>query len=495
MSLATISPELLLTIADHVIDIADLSALQRTCRDVHKLLGRYIFRRDAKNGSTALIWAAERDNKKLLVKSIKHGGNVHQLKPLEKSYRESRFKWVQSQIISHSLYMCLNKENDDVTHGLTTLQLAVFHKHAAVVKLLIKHGADVEGRYTEITGGGRPLHFACGRGAVRIVKMLLDKGADIEGLDSENRTPLHWAIRFSEHGRLPKTKAETVRLLLDRGADFAARDGKGRSARDRAQCCPDKVVQMMGSSGVHNTVALHEVRCPAKVIQQKTLVQEEQKEREETEKKKEPVCRILKKAAVVDDNMDWDKIRKSALESTQEKPRKARKKAKGKKGKKTMVAVNWQQPEEKSQKQTQLAASKTADPSFPPLAAAPARGDKATQVQKSHNLKTGNITTSIITPVSSSLKNNPKPANGTLLSGPGFQASGKKLEQGAVWGVVKIKADGRTSRNCTHPSIRLIKRKGKAACSSCCRVVKQTCQCPDCDTVMCSACITEKQGR
>lgn len=61
---------------------------------------------------------------------------------------------------------------------------------ADIVRLLIKHGADVSVRdKTDAT----PLHLAAFSGSSEIVRLLLEQGADVTVVDMNHKTPLHLA--------------------------------------------------------------------------------------------------------------------------------------------------------------------------------------------------------------------------------------------------------------------------------------------------------------
>ncbi len=95
----------------------------------------------------------------------------------------------------------------------------------AVVELLLRHGADVNGR----SGVGRmtPLHMAARRGTVAIAEVLLASGAEIEAKDTKGETPLRRAVNCCQEG--------VVRLLLAHGADPLSPDRQGRTALDAAR--------------------------------------------------------------------------------------------------------------------------------------------------------------------------------------------------------------------------------------------------------------------
>jgi len=99
------------------------------------------------------------------------------------------------------------------------LHLAAFHCRRESVALLVRHGADPNGR----DGGGlRPLHYAT---CSEIVPALLAAGAAIEAPGPRGVHPLHLAVSRG-----------VARALLDAGADIHARDDYGNTPLHIAEC-------------------------------------------------------------------------------------------------------------------------------------------------------------------------------------------------------------------------------------------------------------------
>lgn len=90
----------------------------------------------------------------------------------------------------------------------TPLHLAARAGHAALVELLLAHGANVGARDY---GGGTALHAAAGEGRLDAARALMAHGAKLNALDESGRTPLHLAVHG---GHLP-----VAELLLTQGAD------------------------------------------------------------------------------------------------------------------------------------------------------------------------------------------------------------------------------------------------------------------------------------
>ena len=145
------------------------------------------------------------------------------------------------------------KEEGD---GPTPLVAAVLKGHEDVVKVLVKHGADVEvvdgdgnrplhlaasRGYAEVArrlckakadkaahgqSGATPLHLACRKGREEVVEVLVEAGASLEAVDLKGSFPLHAAAAGGHE--------EIVEFLLENGADPTAKDAKGKTAKSVA---------------------------------------------------------------------------------------------------------------------------------------------------------------------------------------------------------------------------------------------------------------------
>jgi ankyrin repeat protein len=109
------------------------------------------------------------------------------------------------------------KINEQDSYGRTPLSLAALYGHAAVVKLLLEKGVDVESK--DPTWGQTPISLAAEKGHAAVVKLLLEKGADLDSKDRNSWTPLSWAARNGHD--------EMVKLLLEKGADPESKDRNG----------------------------------------------------------------------------------------------------------------------------------------------------------------------------------------------------------------------------------------------------------------------------
>lgn len=102
----------------------------------------------------------------------------------------------------------LNKTDDK---GMTALHWAATYGHEAVMRLLLKKGADVQ---TKDKDGWTALHWAAEYGHEAVMRLLLEKGADIQIKDKYGQTALHLAEHGAEHGVEHRAEHEAVVRLL-----------------------------------------------------------------------------------------------------------------------------------------------------------------------------------------------------------------------------------------------------------------------------------------
>lgn len=142
--------------------------------------------------------------------------------------------------------------------GFTALHFASFHGNIRIIKLLVKHGANVFVQNKQdinllhvAAQGDQPisifyfkelglsinsfdvrksttLHWAAFAGAELALAYLVSWGANVNAYDSKGLTPLHLAVKASEDIRSTKS----IRLLLFKGADRNAIDLNGKKPID-----------------------------------------------------------------------------------------------------------------------------------------------------------------------------------------------------------------------------------------------------------------------
>lgn len=130
--------------------------------------------------------------------------------------------------------------------GATPLARAAHTGDAAVVQLLIAHGAGVS---QPLKNGTTPLMFAAGLGRgvsafakdygteadlVAVAKILLDHGADVNAVSAAGQTAMHFAAQAAD-ANFPQPSDDMVKLLASRGAKLDVVDKRGRSPIEMAE--------------------------------------------------------------------------------------------------------------------------------------------------------------------------------------------------------------------------------------------------------------------
>ena len=121
----------------------------------------------------------------------------------------------------------VNKQIDnEVGHYTTPLKMASEKGHLELVKILLKHGADIN--LTTGDYGYTALMFASKYDHRKIVKILLENGADV---NIQNRNGFTALIFASEH-----TNVQVVKMLLDYKADVNIQENNGDTALTTSIC-------------------------------------------------------------------------------------------------------------------------------------------------------------------------------------------------------------------------------------------------------------------
>jgi hypothetical protein len=107
------------------------------------------------------------------------------------------------------------------------LLMAVRAGDPKTARLLLDHGADPNGRSSELMSRTPALSEAAAAGRTDLVKLLLDRGAAADRRDDWGETALGRAARAG--------RASTVKLLLSRGANPNLSDDQGRRPLDLAR--------------------------------------------------------------------------------------------------------------------------------------------------------------------------------------------------------------------------------------------------------------------
>jgi len=111
-------------------------------------------------------------------------------------------------------------EQKDDTDGATALAVAVYRDQAAVMKLLIDAGADVN---TQTKQGFTPLSLAAEKGNADLIKLLLKKGANVGIKNFVSGQDALWISSLFGH-------VDIMQLLIDHSADINTQDINGNLA-------------------------------------------------------------------------------------------------------------------------------------------------------------------------------------------------------------------------------------------------------------------------
>jgi hypothetical protein len=112
----------------------------------------------------------------------------------------------------------LQQESGDKngTKGATPLGQAAQNGHGSVVRVLLKHGANLN--YAPFYSGGTPLHFAVAGCHLDIVERLVDAGADVHVEDTNNiepSTPVTLCQAYLESGQPPVEGYKRILKVLN----------------------------------------------------------------------------------------------------------------------------------------------------------------------------------------------------------------------------------------------------------------------------------------
>ncbi|MFP6868369.1 MAG: ankyrin repeat domain-containing protein [Nitrospinota bacterium] len=153
------------------------------------------------------------------------------------------------------------KDSSGSTALITALEMGIYTvKNADVVKWLLEHGADPnvsgESHFKDLEG--IPLHFfvvmnkyqmnptnnkrhrpVIKRLSEGIMKWLLKAGAKVSGVDSQDRTPLHWAAK--------RDNFRAAQILIAEGAKVMPRDKFGKTPLDYAETA--RMIKLLKASG------------------------------------------------------------------------------------------------------------------------------------------------------------------------------------------------------------------------------------------------------
>jgi ankyrin repeat protein len=107
--------------------------------------------------------------------------------------------------------------------GWTPLFTAVHHNAVDTVRVLLRHGADMEARSAD---GNTAMHIGANFGCMQAIIVLLNNGQNIDTPNADGNTPLMVAAWYGQ--------MDVGRFLISAGADINIRNHEGRNASDEA---------------------------------------------------------------------------------------------------------------------------------------------------------------------------------------------------------------------------------------------------------------------
>lgn len=178
----------------------------------------------APDGSTAVHWAAHRDNVAMLDALLAAGAKPnlatrYKIVPLSLAAQNGNAAAIDRLLKAGANPDAVSEEND------TALMTAARNGRVDAVRALLRGGAKVN--QAESFKGQTPLMFAAGEGNTQAAELLLEFGADLNNTRSKaGFTPLLFAVRNNH--------IDTVKFLLSKGANVNDKIGDGTSALSMA---------------------------------------------------------------------------------------------------------------------------------------------------------------------------------------------------------------------------------------------------------------------
>ena len=127
----------------------------------------------------------------------------------------------------------------------TALHLAVLRNHHAVVRLLVKRGADLDPR--DFPDNATPLHFAAVHGDLETIRLLVEAGADVDGNGDDYEVGVvGWATCFQS------VREDVADYLLAHGAALTLWTAIALDREDEVRAMISQQPSLLGSRMTRN---------------------------------------------------------------------------------------------------------------------------------------------------------------------------------------------------------------------------------------------------
>lgn len=213
-----------------------------------------LLRHADKNGSTALMIAAQEGQEAAVKSLVASGADVNYVTPareaaataLQAAVAAPDFKEEHVRIVHYLLQKGANPKGKNKS-GQFPLLFAADHGRTEVAGLLIEKGADVND--VDEKGNFSLLSAAC-QGHTGFVSLIAEKGANLNLASPEGRTPLMCAVQGGH--------IDTIKTLLAKGASVDARTTDGNTALTDATKMGDAAAAALllahGANPVHGYI-------------------------------------------------------------------------------------------------------------------------------------------------------------------------------------------------------------------------------------------------
>ena len=122
--------------------------------------------------------------------------------------------------------------------GDTPLHWPAHNGHVEIVEILLNAGADFEADETNWVGG-KPLHWACEHEPAT-VKLLLKHGANVNARNTRRDSDFYGVTPLIMNATQKDDCSDVTKILLQAGAEVNATDDKGMTALDHAMANNNK---------------------------------------------------------------------------------------------------------------------------------------------------------------------------------------------------------------------------------------------------------------